>query len=64
MDLDLYRDARNAYLKAWNAYNKDPEDSGIAATFEAAKIVFNHEIERINSSLVQKHQNMLMMKTS
>ena len=62
MDLDLYRDARNAYLKAWNAYTKDPENLGIAASFEAAKVAFNREIERINSGLVQKHQNMLKNK--
>ena len=62
MDLDLYRDARNAYLKAWNAYTKDPENSAIAASFEAAKIIFNREIDKINQTLVQKHQAFIKSK--
>ena len=62
MDLDLYRDARNAYLKAWNAYTKDPENLGIAASLEAAKIIFNREIDKINQTLVQKHQAFIKSK--
>ena len=62
MELDSYRDARNAYLEAFFAYNKDPENLGIAASLEAAKIIFNREIDKINEGLVQKHQAFIKSK--